>query len=142
MGHGVASSASSLAVTSLLALSGKISSEEAIGYGLLTRGAFLSEMLLSNKYKELGVPTAPRPRTPSSSEYRNVKSEKKQFWSRDTSTIPATNYLVVTTFQSNVINLRYINSHFPKERRLISTVFMLCELLRILASFVFVLDDK
>ena len=58
LGHGVGSSASSLAVTSLLALTGT-SVNEAIGYGILTRCAFMTEMLLTNKYEELGVPTVP-----------------------------------------------------------------------------------
>ena len=56
MGHRVASFALSLDLTSLLALSDKKFAEEAIIYGLLlARGAFVSEMLLSNKYKELDV---------------------------------------------------------------------------------------
>lgn len=59
LGHGLASSASSLAVTSLLALFGKTSTDEAIAYGFLTRGAFMTEMLLTGKYKELGVPSVP-----------------------------------------------------------------------------------
>lgn len=59
LGHGVASSAASLAVTSLLALTGKTSIEEAIGFGMLARSAFMTEMLLTGKYKQLGVPTAP-----------------------------------------------------------------------------------
>eukprot|EP01083_Nonionella_stella_P065164 170502_1 len=59
LGHGIGSSASSLAVTSLLALTEITSIEEAIGYGILTRCAYMTEMLLTNKYKELGVPTTP-----------------------------------------------------------------------------------
>ena len=59
LGHGIGSSASSLAVTSLLASTGTTSTEEAIGYGILTRCAYMTEMLLTNKYKELGVPTTP-----------------------------------------------------------------------------------
>lgn len=59
LGHGVASSAASLAVTSLLALTGTTSIEEAIGFGMLTRSAFMTEILLTGKYKQLGVPTAP-----------------------------------------------------------------------------------
>ena len=59
LGHGLASSAASLAVTSILALFGKTSTEEAIAYGFLTRCAFMTEMLLTGKYKELGVPSIP-----------------------------------------------------------------------------------
>lgn len=59
LGHGLASSASSLAVTSLLALFGKASTEEAIAFGFLARAAFMTEMLLTGKYKELGVPSVP-----------------------------------------------------------------------------------
>jgi hypothetical protein len=59
LGHGFASSASALAVTSLLALFGKASTEEAIAYGFLTRGAFMTEMLLNGKCKELGMPSIP-----------------------------------------------------------------------------------
>jgi hypothetical protein len=59
LGHGIASSAASLAVTSLLALTGKTSTEEAIGFGMLARSAYLSEMLLTGKYKKLGVPSVP-----------------------------------------------------------------------------------
>lgn len=59
LGHGIASSASQLAVTSLLALTGTTSVEEAVGFGMLARGAYMTEMLLSGKYKELGVPTSP-----------------------------------------------------------------------------------
>ena len=59
LGHGLASSAASLAVTSLLALFGKTSTEEAIAFGFLTRAIFMSEMLLTGKYKDLGVPQAP-----------------------------------------------------------------------------------
>ena len=59
LGHGLASSAASLSVTSLFALCGKVSTEEAIAYGFLTRGAFMTEMLLNGKYKELGVPSVP-----------------------------------------------------------------------------------
>jgi hypothetical protein len=59
LGHGLAASAATLSVTSLLALSGKTSVDEAIGYGLLARCAFLTEMLLTNKYKELGASTTP-----------------------------------------------------------------------------------
>ena len=43
----------------MLALTGTTSTEEAIGYGILTRCAYMTEMLLTNKYKELGVPTTP-----------------------------------------------------------------------------------
>ena len=59
MGHGIASSAASLAVTSLLALTGTTSVEEAVGFGMLARSAYMTEMLLTGKYKELGVPTVP-----------------------------------------------------------------------------------
>ena len=59
LGHGIASSAASLAVTSLLALTGTTSAEEAIGFGMLARSAYLSEMLLTGKYKKLGVPSVP-----------------------------------------------------------------------------------
>jgi hypothetical protein len=59
LGHGLASSAASLAVTSLLALFGKTSTEEAIAFGFLTRAIFMSEMLLTGKYKDLGVPQVP-----------------------------------------------------------------------------------
>ena len=59
LGHGIASSAASLAVTSLLALTGTTSTEEAIGFGILARSAYMTEMLLTGKYKELGVPTVP-----------------------------------------------------------------------------------
>ena len=59
LGHGMASSAASLATTSLLALYGKTSAEEAIGYGFLTRCVFMTEALLTNRYKDLGVPTVP-----------------------------------------------------------------------------------
>eukprot|EP00984_Skeletonema_dohrnii_P006230 scaffold2239_cov114-Skeletonema_dohrnii-CCMP3373.AAC.11 len=59
MGHGIASSAASLAVTSLLALTGTTSVEEAVGFGILARSAYMTEMLLTGKYKELGVPTVP-----------------------------------------------------------------------------------
>ena len=59
LGHGIASSAASLAVTSLLAITGKTSTEEAIGFGMLARSAYLSEMLLTGKYKKLGVPSVP-----------------------------------------------------------------------------------
>lgn len=59
LGHGIASSASQLAVTSLLALTGTTSVEEAVGFGLLARSAYMTEMLLSGKYKKLGVPTVP-----------------------------------------------------------------------------------
>jgi hypothetical protein len=59
LGHGLASSATSLAVTSLLALTGKTSVAEAIGYGFLARCAYMTDSLLTGKYKELDVPTAP-----------------------------------------------------------------------------------
>lgn len=59
MGHGMASSAASLATTSLLTLYDKTSVEEAIGYGFLARCAYMTESLLTSKYKELGVPTVP-----------------------------------------------------------------------------------
>ena len=59
LGHGLGSSAAALAVTSLLVLSEKTSVDEAIGYGMLTRCAYMTEMLLTDKYKELGVPTVP-----------------------------------------------------------------------------------
>ncbi|KAK1747570.1 hypothetical protein QTG54_001533 [Skeletonema marinoi] len=59
MGHGIASSAASLAVTSLLALTGTTSVEEAVGFGMLARSAYMTEMLLTGKYKELGVPAVP-----------------------------------------------------------------------------------
>eukprot|EP00567_Pseudictyota_dubia_P014488 CAMPEP_0197446520 /NCGR_PEP_ID=MMETSP1175-20131217/11453_1 /TAXON_ID=1003142 /ORGANISM="Triceratium dubium, Strain CCMP147" /LENGTH=283 /DNA_ID=CAMNT_0042977653 /DNA_START=85 /DNA_END=936 /DNA_ORIENTATION=+ len=59
LGHGMAASALSLSVMSLLALFEKCSTQEAIAYGFLTRGAFMTEMLLNGKYKELGVPSAP-----------------------------------------------------------------------------------
>jgi hypothetical protein len=59
LGHGMASSATSLAVTSLLALTGKASVNEAIGYGILARCAYLTEALLTGKHKELGIPTMP-----------------------------------------------------------------------------------
>lgn len=59
LGHGLASSAASFAVMSLLALFGKTSTEEAIAFGYLTRAIFMSEMLLTGKYKDLGVPQAP-----------------------------------------------------------------------------------
>ena len=59
LGHGIASSAASLAITSLLALTDTTSVEEAIGFGILARSAYMTEMLLTGKYKELGVPTVP-----------------------------------------------------------------------------------
>ena len=59
LGHGMAASAASLAVTSLLALSGTTSTKEAIGYGFLARCAYMTEMLLTNKYEDLGVPVLP-----------------------------------------------------------------------------------
>ena len=59
LGHGLASSAASLAVTSLLTLFGKTSTEEAIAFGFLSRAVFMSEMLLTGKYKDLGVPQVP-----------------------------------------------------------------------------------
>lgn len=59
LGHGLGSSAASLAVTSYLSLSGRTSIDEAIGFGILTRCAYMTEMLLTGKYKELGVPTVP-----------------------------------------------------------------------------------
>lgn len=59
LGHGLGSSAASLAVTGFLATSGKISVNEAIAYGILTRCAYMTEMLLSGKYTELDVPTTP-----------------------------------------------------------------------------------
>lgn len=59
LGHGLASSAASLAVTSLLTLFGKTSTEEAIAFGFLTRAVFMSEMLLTGKYQQLGVPQVP-----------------------------------------------------------------------------------
>lgn len=59
LGHGLGSSAASLAVTSYLSLSGRTSIDEAIGFGLLTRCAYMTEMLLTGKYKDLGVPTVP-----------------------------------------------------------------------------------
>ena len=59
LGHGLASSATSLAVTSLLALTGKTSAEAAIGYGFLARCAYMTDSLLTGTYKELGVPTVP-----------------------------------------------------------------------------------
>ena len=59
LGHGIASSASQLAVTSLLALTGTTSVEEAVGFGMLARSAYMTEMLLTGKYKDLGVPTVP-----------------------------------------------------------------------------------
>lgn len=59
LGHGMASSASSLAVTSLLALTDATTVEEALGYGFLARAAFMTNMLANKKYEDLGVPTAP-----------------------------------------------------------------------------------
>ncbi len=59
LGHGIASSASQLGVTALLALTGTTSVEEAVGFGMLARSAYMTEMLLSGKYKELGAPTVP-----------------------------------------------------------------------------------
>lgn len=55
----MAASAAPLAVTSLLALSGKTSIDEAIGYGFLARCAYITESLMTGKYKELNVPTVP-----------------------------------------------------------------------------------
>lgn len=59
LGHGMGASAATLAVTSLLALTGTTSVNEAIGYGILTRCAYMTEMLLTHQYKKLDVPTAP-----------------------------------------------------------------------------------
>ncbi len=59
LGHGLGASAASLSVTSLLALSGQVSTDEAIAYGMLTRCAYMTEMLLTKEYEELGVPTLP-----------------------------------------------------------------------------------
>ena len=59
LGHGLGSSAASLAVTGYLTLAGKTSVNEAIAYGVLTRCAYMTEMLLSGKYTELDVPTTP-----------------------------------------------------------------------------------
>ncbi|KAL3804026.1 hypothetical protein HJC23_006417 [Cyclotella cryptica] len=59
LGHGLGSSAATLAVTSYLAVTGRTSIDEAIGFGVLTRCAYMTEMLLTGKYKELGVPTVP-----------------------------------------------------------------------------------
>lgn len=59
MDQGLAASAAPLAVTSLLALSGKTSIDEAIGYGFLARCAYITESLMTGKYKELNVPTVP-----------------------------------------------------------------------------------
>lgn len=59
LGHGLGSSAATLAVTAYLATSGKTSVNEAIGFGLLTRCAYMTEMLLMGKYTQLDVPTVP-----------------------------------------------------------------------------------
>ena len=59
LGHGLGSSAATLAVTGYLATSGKTSINEAIAYGILTRCAYMTEMLLCGKYTELDVPVTP-----------------------------------------------------------------------------------
>ena len=59
LGHGLGSSAATLAVTGYLATSGKTSVNEAIAFGILTRCAYMTEMLLCGKYTELDVPVTP-----------------------------------------------------------------------------------
>ena len=58
LGHGLGSSAATLAVTGLVAFSSE-NVNEAIAYGILTRCAYMTEMLLTGKYTELDVPTTP-----------------------------------------------------------------------------------
>lgn len=59
LGHGLGSSAATLSATGYLAFSSKISTNEAIAYGILTRCAYMTEMLLTGKYTELDVPLTP-----------------------------------------------------------------------------------
>ena len=56
--HGLAASAATTAVSTYLATSGKVSTEQAIGYGFIARLASMTIMILNNKYNELGMNNA------------------------------------------------------------------------------------